>query len=326
MKRALFAVYLTLTVSACIDIDFDPPEIIKGPRVLAMSANPPEAIFGEDVYFEALAVDANGDDLTAQPGFTTRWTVCLSLAQIFGGAGLGGSVEVEDNCGEGGDDLLVLPNAGSPDTAFLSGELLVALLSMIGMAPPDPPPPDPAIPGIDPEVLATLVTVIAEVGVPLRATFEVFRDSELIVHGYKRFALTTRSGATLNPPRPRFSIGELELSARGTGDPHECVSVDGTIASVAAGTEVVLAPFPLEEPWLESYPVFDLAGGLIQNHESAYYVWYSTAGAFESAITQRPNRDNVWTAPEEPGTYPLFLVVLDGHLGQVWCRTSVEIR
>lgn len=324
MRRALFAVYLTLAVSACIDINFDPPQIIRGPRVLAMSANPPEALFGEDIHFEALVVDANGDDLSMQPGITTRWTVCLSLASTFGGAGLGGSVSLEDSCREGGPDLLVLENDGGPDTAILRGELLIALLSMIPTTPPGGP--DPMIPGLDPHVLATLVTVIAEVGVAFRATFEVFRDSELIVHGYKRFALTTRSGATLNPPRPRFSIGELELSARGTGDPHECVSVDGSIASVAAGAEVTLAPYPLEEPWLESYPVFDLAGGLIENHESAYYAWYSTAGAFESAITQRPNRDNVWTAPEEPGMYPLFVVVLDGHLGQVWCRTSVEVR
>ncbi|MBZ0121149.1 MAG: hypothetical protein K8H88_29405, partial [Sandaracinaceae bacterium] len=60
--------------------------------------------------------------------------------------------------------------------------------------------------------------------------------------------------------------------------------------------------------------------------ESAYYAWYSTAGAFDADITQRPERDVEWTAPVIPGVYPIWLVVRDGHLGASYCRAEIEVR
>ncbi|MCB9594472.1 MAG: hypothetical protein H6719_17195 [Sandaracinaceae bacterium] len=297
---------------------------MKGPRILAMRANPPEALFGEDVHFEALVVDATGEDLTSQPGVTVRWTVCLSLGQILEAAGLGGNSGFTDGCSP--EETLVLEEDGAPNRAVLPGEVLMAVIAMIPMTPPDEPIPDPGIPGVDPGILSSLATVIAEVGVPLAARVDVSRDGEVLLSGYKRFAITTRSGATLNPPPPRFSIGDLELSARGGGDPHACVSADGSIASAAVGEEVTLAPYALEEPWLEDYPVFDLGGEIIINSETAYYSWFSTGGAFSTEISQRPLRDSSWVAPDVAGTYPIFLVVRDGHLGLSWCRADVEVR
>lgn len=327
MKPPITLVFSSmLLTTGCLDIDFDPPSIVTGARILAISANPPEAIFGEDIRFEALVVDENAADISAEDGVEMRWTICLSLRNVFSSAGLGASVDLEDDCGMGGEDLLVLEHDGPENTAFIDGSVFLELLMSLPMSGPGMPPPDPMIPGVDPEVLATLALVVAEVGIPLRVEVEVRRDGELILLGFKRFALTTRSGATLNPPPPRFSIDEVEMSARGTGDPHVCVPVEGVMPSVEGGAEVELAPYPLEEPWLETYPVFDLAGGLIENQESAYYSWFSTAGAFASDVTQRPERDNTWTAPEEPGTYPMILVVRDGHLGLSWCRTSIEVR
>ena len=317
---------LLLLTSGCLDLNFDPISILKGPRMLAISANPPESLPGEDIHFETLIVDENGDDLSTQPGIEVRFEVCLSIAQVFNAAGLGSSTTAEDNCGVGGDDLLVLAQDGAPNRAILPGEVLVGLLSMIPMPDPDMPPPDPMIPGIDPALFSILAEVIAEVGVPLLVRVEVDRDGERILDGHKRFAITTRSGATLNPPPPRLMIDELEVTARGGADPHVCVAADGSTATATVGAEVTLAPDPLEEPWLETYPVFDLQNGLIENSESAYYSWFSNAGSFSRELSQSPLRDSVWTAPEEPGTYPFFVVVRDGHLGHSWCRFEIEVR
>ena len=104
------------------------------------------------------------------------------------------------------------------------------------------------------------------------------------------------------------------------------MSADGSLASAVVGEEVTLAPYALEEPWLEDYPVFDLGGEIIINSETAYYSWFSTGGAFSTEISQRPLRDSSWVAPDVAGTYPIFLVVRDGHLGLSWCRADVEVR
>ncbi len=326
MRRALAVSVLSLLfASGCLDINFDPPSIIKGPRLLALSASPPEALFGEDVEFEVLAVAEGATDLTASDGITVRWSVCLSVEQIVDAAGLGGGAGFADDCPP--DQTLVLESPdGDPRRAVLPGEVLFGILSMIPMTPPDEPIPDPMIPGIDPSVLSSLATVIAEVGVPLAVRVEFLRDGETVIKGYKRFAITTRSGATLNPPPPRLSVGDLEVSARAfRADPHACVAEGGAVPSVVAGAEVTLAPDPLEDPWLETYPVFDLGGQIIENRETAYYSWFSTGGSFDPEISQRPNRDTIWTAPTEPGTYPLFVVVRDGHLGLSWCRVDVTV-
>ena len=96
--RGTLAVVVSLAVllSGCIDINFDPVSIVMTKRILAISADPPESFIGEDVRFEVLAVDENGANLLDAPGVEVRWSVCLSLAAIFGAAGLGNAVELTD--------------------------------------------------------------------------------------------------------------------------------------------------------------------------------------------------------------------------------------
>ncbi len=324
-RRALIALSAATLLGGCLDLNFDAESIVKGPRMLAISANPPEALFGEDIRFETLVVDAEANDLTVQPGIEVRWTVCLGLGEVFDAAGLGSSSGLADGCPDGAG-LIVLESDGAPSRAILPGALLTDVISMIPMGSPDEPPPDPMIPGLDPMVLQTLVEVLAEVGIPLTVRVEVTRDGERLLGGFKRFAITTRSGATINPPPPRLLIGDVEVSARARGgDPHVCVSRDGSLPTAAVGAEVRLAP-DANEAWIETYPVFDLSGQIITNSESAYYSWFSTAGAFTDEVSRRPNRDSGWVAPEVPGTYPLIVVVRDGHLGLSWCRASIRVE
>ena len=319
------AALLAVLLGGCIDIDFDPPSIVITRRILAISADPPESFPGEDVHFEVLAVDENGDDLLAQPGITVQWSVCLSLAAIFGAAGLGNSVELSDTCDEGGPDRVILETEGLPaGQAELDGDLILGLATMImgagGGGGMDLPP------GVDQEQLETLLAVITIVGVPLRAEVLIFEDGERVARGLKRFAITTRDMPTTMPPAPRFSIDGTFVSARGNDDaPRVCAVESGETVRVAAGAEVVLSPDDDEEAWLEDYPVFNLTGDLQTNTENAFYNWFSTDGEFSREVTQRGDHDTIWTAPETPGTYPLWVVVRDGHLGTTWCRAEVVV-
>lgn len=319
--KPLSPLLLLLLLSGCLE-DFDPPHLIKEPRILAITAEPPEVAFGEDVLFEALIVDGDGTDLSASSDVERRFMVCVSLAEILRAIGFGAS-GLDDDCDEGGDDLVRLETGGDlpPGVARLPGAALLRLVDdLMGMG---GAPVGGA--GIDPEVARTLAFVIAEVGVPLRMRLEVWRGGELILVGSKRFAITQREMATTNPPPPRFAVGDVWLSARDSDEPHRCTPEDGQAPVVEAGAEILLRPDENEEAWIEEYPAIDLEAEVVINEESAYYSWFSTGGVLSDNITQRPLRDVTWTAPEEPGTYPLWLVVRDGHLGQSYCRADITV-
>lgn len=325
-RRLHVGLAAVLLASGCLSTNFDPPYLVKGPRILNIVAEPPEVAFGSDVRFEALVVDAEGNSLVTAPAVELRFMVCMSAREVLSASGLGFGLDLDDNCDEGGDDLVRLETGGDlpPGVARLPGESFQRLLEdlmQLGMgggtgggAP------------IDPDRIATLIQVIANVGVPLRMRLEVWREGERILTGFKRFAIAQREGLTTNPPPPRFAVGDRWLTARGVGDARTCVPEDGgDVPVVLAGSEVTLGPDPDEEPWLETYPVVALDASMQLNEESAYYSWFSTGGAFSDSITQRPERDVTWTAPDEPGRYPLWLVVRDGHLGSSYCRAEIEV-
>lgn len=322
--RRLLPVLCVLLSTGCLDIDFDSPHLIQYERIIGLRAEPPEAQFGEDVVFTALVVDETGANLAMEPDVELRWSVCVSLAAIVRGAGLGAGSDLEDDCREGGDDLVRLSAEGlPPDSARLPGAAVVAVIAEL-MA-PGGGGGLPSIPGLDPGSARSLLTVIAEVGVPLSVRLEVYRQGELIQTGFKRFAIVMREDPTTNPPPPRFAFDGAFVSARGEGDPTRCVPEEGPIV-LDAGAEIALDPDDDEEAWLETYPVFNFDGEVQENEESAYYSWFVTAGSMADDITQRPEDDTAWTTPEEPGTYPLWLVVRDGHLGMSWCQVDVEVR
>ncbi|HJL20191.1 MAG TPA: hypothetical protein RMH99_31280 [Sandaracinaceae bacterium LLY-WYZ-13_1] len=324
--RSIAAALLALFAAGCIDIDFDPPHLVKSTRMLALSATPPEVAFGEDVVFEVLVVEADGTPLPGQPGVELRWTVCVSLNEVVNALGLGSEVDLDDTCDEGGDDLVVLGSEGlEADQARLPGEVFTRLLaSFMGGAPMMPAPDGGG--DLDPELLETLGALVAEVGAPLRVQLEVYRDGVLVEKGFKRFAITQRDNPTTNPPPPRFRVGETWVSARDGGDPHVCVPEERDAVLVPMGSEVELDPDDGEEAWLEEYPVVTLGNSIQINEESAFYSWFTTAGEMSDDVTQRPLDEVTWTTPQDAGPEVLWVVVRDGHLGMSWCRVDVEVQ
>lgn len=278
--------------------DFEPPSLVSSPRLLAVIVDPPEALPGDDVTFRPLVASPNDEALTL------AFRVDLSTAALAAGAG--------QAIGEPAEPIAL---AWDGDAAALGGErtasAIEALFAQLGEVRPGTP-----------EDVVRLV--YEQVGLPLTAEVELRdRDGAIVLEGFKRFHLTSRAERTTNPPPPRFAIGGRWVSAS-PADPLACTP-EGEAPQVQPGAVVTLAPDPSDEAWLETYPALDLEGERIERREGAFYSWYATAGAFAFAVTRPPDRDVEWTAPEEPGEYPIWLVVRDGHLGTSACRASVRV-
>lgn len=294
MKRV--ALMLLLTVG-CEGPDFEPASIVRAPRVIAVVAAPVEATAGEAVTFTPFVASP---DAAALP---LEWEVDLGVPALAAAAGQ--SLEGEPRA-------IALETDG--DVARLPAEetraALDALLARVGDAPPGTP--------------EHVVRYVYEtVGLTLIARFTLRADGEVAMEGFKRFSLVAAPTSLTNPPPPRFRVGDAWVSARGP-DPFDCAP-EAEPPRVPAGEAVVLAPEP-DEPWLETFPALDLEGDVITGVEDAYYSWFSVAGEFSFETTRPPGRTTEWTAPDTPGTYPLWLVVRDGHLGTSACRTLVSVE
>jgi hypothetical protein len=277
--------------------DFEPPTLVSGPRLLAVVAEPPEAAPGEDIVFRPLVASPTDAPLTL------ALRVDLSTRTLSAGAGQAI-----------GEDAAPIALAWDGATAVLEGDettrAIDSLLAQLGEASPGTP-----------EHVVRLV--YEEVGLPLTVQLELRdEDGAIVLEGFKRFFLSPRAERTTNPPGPRFAVDGRWVST--PSGSFEC-EPEAEAPEVRAGAAVVLAPDPSDEGWLEAYPALDLEGEIIESRESAFYSWYSTAGRFSFAVTRPPDREVEWTAPEEPGDYPLWLVVRDGHLGTSACRTIVRV-
>lgn len=297
VARWLVAALTAASLAGCTN-DFEPPSRVSGPRLLAVTVEPPEALPGEDVAFRPLIASPGGAPLTL------ALSVDLSTATLAAGAGQAIGTPAEPTALAWDGETAVLDGA---ETA----RAMEALLAQVGDAPPGTP-----------EHVVRLV--YEQVGLPLTVQLEL-RDAEgaVVLEGFKRFFLSPHAERTTNPPPPRFAIGGRWVRAS-PDDPLSCAP-ESQMPEVSAGEAVALAPEPSEEEWLETYPALDLEGELIENRESAFYSWFSTAGDFTAAVTRPPARDVEWTAPDEPGEYPLWLVVRDGHLGTSACRATVRV-
>ncbi len=94
--------------------------------------------------------------------------------------------------------------------------------------------------------------------------------------------------------------------------------------AVPAAARVTLrAPWP--EASVESYVAIDVAEQrVVDRRETMRLSWFATGGSFEHDRTGTP--DNAWTAPSEPGTVHLFVVLRDDRGGVAFAAYSVVVR
>lgn len=292
MRRA--AALMALLALGCEGPDFASPSLVDSTRLIAVIADPPESAPGTDVALDALVVGPGADEVTVS------YAVDLSPRALAASAG---------------QDLFEASAPEPIEGGALSGartrDAVDELLARLGDARAGTPE-------------AVVRQVFEEVGLIATVRVEV-RDAsgELVVEAFKRVGLHPAPSAPTNPPPPRFAVDGRWASAR-EGDPSACLP-EGDPLLVERGALVVLSPEP-DEGWLERYPALDLAGRTFEGEENAYYSWFSTGGDFQFDVTRAPEREVEWTAPAEPGVYPLWLVVRDGHLGTSACRAQIEVR
>ena len=322
----VWAALAVLAAAGCVEPDFEPATRVSRPRVLAIVADRPEVAPGEDARLWPLIAGAEGRAVEL------RWVMCPS-ADAFAGSGFAGAGAF----GAGGAEQF--GGAVADPGCEPGGTFTTALAVEDGVALVPGECADPAAPwgctrgiaaivdalaasgGAPPELAALLVDAI---GVPITVSVELFVDGALAERAFKRVAVTRRAALGSNPPAPRFAIGDVWMSAR-AGDPRDCVPERGERPVVSGLAEVRLRPDPDDAAWLEAFPVVALDGALVEGRENAYYAWYSTAGELDPAISLAPVRDTIWLSPDVPGTYALWLVVRDGHLGVSACLADVDV-
>ncbi len=280
-----------LLIASCAGPAFDEPSLVRGPRVLAVIAEPPEIAPGQAIQLRELTALA--------PGASVEWSLDASPAALAAAAGQT-LFEVREP--------IVLPDGRiEPE---LTQAAIEELLTLVSDAPPGTPE-------------HVVRFVYEEVGLVLQVQFVVRdRGGAILAEGWKRIGLSPRGALTTNPPPPRFRVGERWASGR-LGDPATCAP-EAAPLEARAGETIVLAPDP-DESWLERYPALDLDGRAIEGAENAYYSWFATAGDFQFAVTRAPERDVEWTAPAAPGDVTLWLVVRDGHLGAAACAATIRV-
>lgn len=327
---------------ACIaEPDFDPSELVKTPRILAIIAEPPELAPGEASTVSVLFADPLGGGRAVR----YRWSACVALESLGGGgAGLSGAQYGMMSKGDGCADPATSFELGDGETTLLLAppEESIAMLVMqfralVGDA-------------ISEEFIERLLT---DVGIQITVQVDAITDGptgeEVLVTGFKRVIVSRRAERGTNPPRPRFEVGDygvVSAYAPG-GSGFDCATESGEPIVVPPRTSVPLRPDPTpqdpldpdaDEPWTtdltcsdtdpvtECYGVLDPQGFFAEKPENAFYSWNITAGSLFEGTTGRPARDNTWTTPSTPGDVTLWVVTRDGHGGTSACRATVTVR
>jgi hypothetical protein len=119
------------------------------------------------------------------------------------------------------------------------------------------------------------------------------------------------------------------------------VALEGaTPTSIAAGAHVTLhaswavCADPTKDcTGAETYPLFDLASRLlIDRREAMRLSWYATGGAFDDDHSGRDSSEtdsfseNGFTAPSQPGTVIVWVVLRDERGGAGWKGFVVEVK
>ena len=320
--RSIHLIYMSLAalLTGCIDLpDFESASIITGPRVLAVIAEPPEIRPGETLD---LSIMIAGVEDPSEP--RVSWRACGSFDGFGGGGGAQyGEEQPDEGCG--GTSLAF--DLGEGPTAQLPGLLTMDLfdnLEVIAMT-------------IGTDLPEGIVEQIrSSVGIAFLVEATVRTEGKL-VRATKRVLISENEQPHTNPPPPELMFGDQAV-VTDPEQPLRCVREDGQPVTAEPGASVELAPFadaPAgagdagmsdEEAWLETYNILNARGEVRERKERAFYAWYTTAGDLDSGSTKSPLRNNVWRTPREPGKYPLWLIVRDGHGGTSACELTVVVE
>jgi hypothetical protein len=296
--------------------------LLESPRVLAVSAEPPEAPPGSRVTFRALIADRGGEIAQAP----IRWSFCTDPKPL---AELG---PVSPRCVTSSADPAVL--ASIDVGTAVTGTMPVDACRRFGPDVPPSVPGEPAGRPVDPDVTGGFFQPVRLV-VPVPTTDLIAVERTRVTCGLgastqdQLVEFRRRYRANVNP-----AIASLER-VRGTSRDVLRADVGGPPNVVAANERLVLRAswVPCTAPECagrEPYVVFD-RGTLVDTVETMRVSWFANGGVFDDDRTgsreeQPDTSDNTWTSPAEPGLTYLFVVLRDDRGGVGWTRFQIEVR
>ncbi|MBT9559792.1 MAG: hypothetical protein IV100_27430 [Myxococcales bacterium] len=360
-RRGRLFPLLALLIAGCLD-PLPDPAMIEGLRVVAITAEPPEAAEGASVTLSALVIDGLGDAVAAAGGpkreIKRTWLACLKPERgqgFFSGAsnvgfsgGQGYSVDDPGSC----FNLLeaeVLTGFDYPlgDILELGSDESVRLTVPTNFV-TDPEKLGGAygIPAerLSPPALAILSSVAGlNLTVGLRVEVDAIEGAPAdVVESFKRVNVSTATPKNMNPTGLLFHLSRSgspedndetapltgEASRRRTcfGEPPDApVTVDRDATWVLRALNI-----PDE---FEKYQV--LLGstdpsspfGIQERDETYFYSVFSTHGSFsERVFKSRGSAKASWEIPSDaPATIPLWVVVRDGRGGAAWCHSTLNV-
>jgi hypothetical protein len=266
-------------------------------RILAVKAEPPEALPGDPTTYTALVAGPDG----AVPNPAVNWGFCnerkpLTENNVVSAVCLDG--RMIQAVGEGPSVTAPLPS----QACLLFG--------------PDTPPPaqgEPPLRPRDPDVTGGYYQPVA-VAFQTRAAFALERIRCNLANA------------------PSEAVGFYDAHYTNNRNPALQVMTPAAGSTVPSGSRVrLLAQWTTESA--ERYPVFNLETQRIEDRREALRIsWYATAGSFEHDRTGRPEADpattteNVWTAPVQAGVVHFWFVLRDSRGGLDYAALDLRVE
>jgi len=331
-------------LSACVPEFEDDVSEVREFRVLAVRSDPAELAPGGDVQLSVLWATPEGELVASED---VAWGLCTERKELTEPGPVAPSCVLEF----GDPESEAIEYVGSGDTVQTS--LPSDGCRQFGPLAP-PPEEGSTVPGrpVDPDLTggfyqpvlvgieeATLGGVRISCGTPWLP-----RD-ELIVfnQGYRpnehpAVALLEReNGDDFEPIDPADTLvvpsaGELRLRASWVGCPREAECGDGLCTMGENGTSCAedCRTDPVGCTGAEDYLLADLeTRTAVPRREALSVAWFGNGGRFEISVTDdaegTDSTENVWTAPDEPGVFGLWLVLRDDRGGVSWQALSIEV-
>jgi hypothetical protein len=259
--------------------------LIDRVRVLAVQAEPPEAVPGATIAFSALVTQPVDDP------YNVIWFTCPPTDD--GGIGFG--CELPDTSSIDASDPEALADLGLIGfEPFLSPTYTIPIDALDGVAEEDRA-----------EGLYQLVQVTAfppEYLDPEQAPDAI--DFDEVEAAYKRLIISEARTPNRNPLLSRFSVDGFDVP-------------DGATITVEEGQTYQLST-TIAESLVEEYVYVTSEGVEEWRTEEPYANWYTTGGDLNENLTLHPYLDVTWVAPESGTSGKFWVVVRDRRGGMAW--------
>jgi hypothetical protein len=265
--------------------------LVDRARILGIRAEPPEAVAGELVTFEALIPNPDADP---NDDGSILWLACPPDPNNPGGIGFGceldfSAIDVESM------DFSALADAG--------------VIGFDPLLPPSYVVPGGLLDGLDNERdrregVNVTVQVTALTPSALETPPEDIDFNEIEI-GYKRLVVSEATTPNQNPAIFEFVVDRFTV-------------LPGTVVHVEPEQAYELGVI-LEENLVETYEYLTRDGVLEERREEPYAAWYTTDGEMLEPITLYPYTEASWRAPKKGGVSGLwYAVVRDRRGGMTW--------